>query len=296
MGGVSHEREISLKTGRAILGALQEEGYDAVRIDVSFDIVQKLLSTAIDVAFIALHGRWGEDGTVQGLLELLRIPYTGSGVLASALAMNKIKSKEMFLYHGVPTPEFMVALPEEPLEVPFPTPWVVKPASEGSTVGISIVREPSDLDDAVSRARQYDQQVLIEQFIRGRELTVGILHGEPLPIVEIVPQGGFYDYRAKYTPGITEYLIPARIEDRTGETAQRLSLQAYRALTCSGCARVDLLLDEGGDIFITEVNTLPGMTETSLVPKAAAHKGLSFRQLVLSILEDASLKVEGGGQ
>ncbi|MBW2039319.1 MAG: D-alanine--D-alanine ligase [Deltaproteobacteria bacterium] len=294
MGGVSHEREISLKTGTAVLNALQKQGYNTVGIEVSFDIVKRLLEEGIDVAFIALHGRWGEDGTVQGLLELLRIPYTGSGVLASALAMNKIKAKEIFLYHGIPTPEFVTPQEEEPEELPFPHPWVVKPASEGSTIGVTIAEDKKGLEEALRRARRYDQQILIERFIVGKELTVGILKGEPLPVVEIAPKDGFYDYQAKYTPGITEYIIPARIAEQEQQEVQRVSLKAYHVLGCSGCARVDLFLSEGGEVFITEVNTLPGMTETSLVPKAAAHNGISFPQLVQIILEEASLKIEAG--
>ena len=295
MGGISREREVSLKTGSAMLKALQEGGYQAVGIEVSADIVQRLLEERIDVAVIALHGRWGEDGTVQGLLELLRIPYTGSGVLASALAMNKIKAKEIFLYHGLPTPEFICPPEGKEVEEPsFPPPWVIKPASEGSTIGIDIVMDRKGLQQAVRSARGYDHEVLVERFIKGKELTVGILKKEPLPIVEIVPLGGFYDYQAKYTPGQTEYICPARISDRQQEEVKGLGLRAYHALGCSGCARVDLLLSEEGEAFITEVNTLPGMTETSLVPKAAAQVGISFLKLVEIIVEEASMKIEEG--
>jgi D-alanine-D-alanine ligase len=295
MGGRSHEREISLKTGRAILKALEEGGYQAVGIEVSADIVSRLSAVEIAVAFIALHGRWGEDGTVQGLLELLRIPYTGSGVLASALAMNKIKAKEIFRYHGIPTPEF-ITLPEgkEVAEPPFPPPWVVKPASEGSTIGIDIVMDRAGLAGAVSRARGYDQEVLVERFMSGKELTVGILKGEPLPVIEIAPKQGFYDYQAKYTPGMTEYLCPARITDEQRDQVQHWGLAAYHALGCSGCARTDLFLNGKGEVFVIEVNTVPGMTETSLVPKAAAHVGISFNRLVEIILEEASVKIEEG--
>jgi len=295
MGGISLEREVSLKTGSAMLKALQEAGYQASGIDVSADIVARLLEARIEVAVIALHGRWGEDGTIQGLLELLRIPYTGSGVLASALAMNKIKAKEIFLFHGLPTPEF-ICLPEgkEPKEPPFPPPWVVKPASEGSTIGIDIVMDHKGLQQAVRRARSYDHEVFIERFIKGKELTVGILKGDPLPIIEIAPKRGFYDYQAKYTPGQTDYICPARITKQQEKEIGALGLKAYRALGCSGCARVDLFLSEKGEAFITEVNTLPGMTETSLVPKAAAQKGISFVQLVEIILEEACLKIEQG--
>ncbi|MCJ7663121.1 MAG: D-alanine--D-alanine ligase [Desulfobacterales bacterium] len=294
MGGISREREVSLKTGSAMLKALQEGGYQARGIEVSADIVQRLQQAQIDVAVIALHGRWGEDGTVQGLLELLRIPYTGSGVLASALAMNKIKAKEIFLYHGLPTPEFITPEEDDPEEPPFPPPWVVKPASEGSTIGIDIVMEREGLQEAVRRARGYDHEVLVERFIKGKELTVAILKKKPLPIVEIVPLGGFYDYQAKYTPGQTAYICPAQISDRQQEEIGKLGLKAYQVLGCSGCARVDLLLSEQGEAFITEVNTLPGMTETSLVPKAAAQVGISFLKLVEIIVEEACLKIEEG--
>ncbi len=295
MGGISREREVSLKTGNAMLKALQEGGYEAVGIDVSADIVPRLLEARIEVAVIALHGRGGEDGTMQGLLELLRIPYTGSGVLASALAMNKIKAKEIFLFHGLPTPEFVIVEEgKEPVEPAFPPPWVIKPASEGSTIGIDIVMDRKGLQQAIGTAAEYDHEVFIERFIKGKELTVGILKGEPLPIVEIVPLGGFYDYQSKYTPGQTEYICPARISKQQEKEIGALGLKAYHALGCSGCARVDLLLSDEGKVFITEVNTLPGMTETSLVPKAAAQRGISFVQLVEIILEEASLKIEQG--
>jgi D-alanine-D-alanine ligase len=294
MGGTSHEREISLKTGSAILKALQERGYQAQGVEVSADICQHLVAERIDVAFIALHGRGGEDGTIQGFLELLRIPYTGSGVLASALAMNKIKAKEIFLYHGIPTPEFITTQGEAIEVPPFPPPWVVKPASEGSTIGIGIVTEREGLEQAVRRARGYDREVLIEHFIKGKELTVGILQGRPLPTIEIVPAKGLYDYEAKYTPGMTEYLLPARISEQKEAEVERLALRAYHALGCSGCARVDLFLNEKEVAFVTEINTIPGMTETSLVPKAAAHVGISFPQLVEIICEEASLKIGEG--
>jgi D-alanine-D-alanine ligase len=291
MGGISREREISLKTGAAILKALQEGGYHAVGIEVSSDIVKRLLEERIDAAFIALHGRWGEDGTVQGLLELLRIPYTGSGVLASALAMNKIKSKEIFRFHNIPTPEFIT--PQEGVlqEPPFPPPWVAKPASEGSTIGVGIVMERKGLEEAIRNAQGYDQEVLVERFIDGKELTVGIINGEPLPVIEIAPKEGFYDYQAKYSPGKTEYRCPAPISEEKQREVQGVSLKAYRVLGCHGCARVDLRLSEQGGVFIIEVNTVPGMTETSLVPKAAAQVGISFPQLVEIILEQASLKI-----
>ena len=292
MGGISREREISLKTGAAILKALREGEHNAVGIDVSLDIVQQLVEERIDAAFIALHGRWGEDGTVQGLLELLQIPYTGSGVLASALAMNKIKAKEIFRFHDIPTPDFITPHEGEfSSEPPFPPPWVAKPASEGSTIGVGIVMERSGLEEAIRTAQGYDREVLVERFIDGKELTVGILNGEPLPVIEIAPQEGFYDYEAKYTPGKTQYLCPAPISEEKQGEVQEISLKAYHCLGCHGCARVDLRLSDDGEAFVIEVNTVPGMTETSLVPKAAAQRGISFPHLVEAILEQASLKI-----
>ena len=289
MGGVSSEREISLRSGRAVLEALRRKGVDAIPLEVGEDLVQRVLEAKIDVAFVILHGRLGEDGTVQGLLELLGIPYTGSGVLASALAMNKVKAKMIFKASSIPTPDFV------PLEgakaAPFPLPWVVKPASEGSTIGVTVVEREEDLGKAVELARRYDQEVFIERFIPGKELTVAVVDGKAFEVVEVAPKTGIYDYRAKYTPGMTDYLIPATVPEQKREEAKALALRAYEVLGCWGCARVDMRMEEGGRIWVLEVNTIPGMTETSLVPKAAAYEGVSFDDLVLQMLKGASLKV-----
>lgn len=289
MGGVSSEREVSLRSGRAVLEALRRKGVDAVPLEVGEDLVQRVLEAKIDVAFVILHGRLGEDGTVQGLLELLGIPYTGSGVLASALAMNKVKAKMIFKASSIPTPDFV------PLEgakgAPFPLPWVVKPASEGSTIGVTVVEREEDLGKAVELARRYDQEVFIERFIPGKELTVAVVDGRAFEVVEVAPKTGIYDYRAKYTPGMTDYLIPATVPEQKREEAKALALRAYEALGCWGCARVDMRMEEGGRIWVLEVNTIPGMTETSLVPKAAAYERVSFDDLVLQMLKGASLKV-----
>ena len=289
MGGVSSEREISLRSGRAVLEALRRKGVDAIPLEVGEDLVQRVLEAKIDVAFVILHGRLGEDGTVQGLLELLGIPYTGSGVLASALAMNKVKAKMIFKASSIPTPDFV------PLEgakgAPFPLPWVVKPASEGSTIGVTVVEREEDLGKAVELARRYDQEVFIERFIPGKELTVAVVDGRAFEVVEVAPKTGIYDYRAKYTPGMTDYLIPATVPEQKREEAKALALRAYEALGCWGCARVDMRMEEEGRIWVLEVNTIPGMTETSLVPKAAAYEGVSFDDLVLQMLKGASLKV-----
>jgi D-alanine-D-alanine ligase len=299
MGGLSREREISLRTGKAILRALTEKGYQASPIDVGQDIAETLIKEKIDVAFIALHGRFGEDGTIQGMLELMRIPYTGSGVLASALALHKIMAKKFFLCENIPTPTYEVFQREEiernpPRTISLPLPLVVKPAREGSTIGVSIVRKEEELVPALREAGKYDEEILVEEFMKGKEITVGILEDIPLPIIEIAPKSGFYDYHSKYTKGETEYIIPARIPREKYLYAQEVSLKAFQVLDCSGCARVDLMTDEDGNPFVIDVNTMPGMTETSLLPKAAGYAGISFEDLVERILLGASLKLESG--
>ncbi len=300
MGGISAEREISLSTGEAIAKALKDRGYEVCLIDVGHDIVERLISHRIRVAFIALHGRFGEDGTIQGMLEMMRIPYTGSGVLASALSMDKIMSKYVFTAQGIPTPAYQILQAnegaQEALEkLDFPFPIVVKPASEGSTIGVVIVQDKEGLVEAIEHARQYDHRLLVEEYIKGKEITLSVLNGQPLPIIEIAPKGGFYDYRAKYTKGETEYIMPPRLPFMAQEAAERAGLNAYKALGCEGCARVDMMADERGKVFILEVNTMPGMTETSLVPKAARFAGIDFPELVEKILKGASLKTVARG-
>lgn len=300
MGGFSHEREISLKTGKAILKALNEKGYHAISIDVKEDIAIKLVRKKVECVFLALHGKLGEDGTIQGMLELMKIPYTGSGVLASALAMHKIMAKKIFLNEGIPTPRFEVFHRREIekgllKEIPFPLPWVVKPAREGSTIGVSIIQEREELIPGLKRAGEYDAEILVEEFIKGKEITVGILETIPLPIIEIVPRSGFYDYHSKYTQGETQYILPAQISREKYLYAQQISLKAFQALGCSSVARVDLMTDEDENPFVIDVNTMPGMTETSLLPKAASYVGIPFEDLVERILLGASLKTESAG-
>lgn len=297
MGGISREREISLRTGKAILKALTEKGYNICPIDVGEDIAGQLVKEKIECAFLALHGRFGEDGTIQGMLELMRIPYTGSGVLASALALHKVMAKKFFLCEKIPTPSYEVFKREEierdpSRTVSLPLPVVVKPAREGSTIGVSIVREGEELLPALKEAGKYDEEILVEAFMKGKEITVGILEDIPLPIIEIVPKSGFYDYRSKYTKGETQYIIPARIPRESYLYAQEIGLKAFQVLGCSGCARVDLMTDEDGNPFVIDVNTMPGMTETSLLPKAAEFVGIPFGDLVERILLGASLKIE----
>ena len=287
MGGRSSEREISLKSGQAVLASLVRSGYTAVGIDAGKDLPDLLKKERIDVAFIALHGRWGEDGTVQGLLEMMAIPYTGSGVLGSALAMDKCLGKLLLMSLEIPTPAYRICRSEK--EADFRLPFVVKPAREGSTVGISIVRKREQKQKAIETAFEYDNKLLLEQYVIGREITVGIVNGLPLPVVEVRPKSGFYDYAAKYTKGMTEYIVPAEIDADIEEKARAEALTVWEQFDLSGCARVDMMLERETPLVI-DINTSPGMTETSLVPKAWAHLGKTFDQLVEEILKGADLK------
>jgi len=286
MGGWSDEREISLKTGKAVAHALKVRGWQVIEIDVDRNVWETIRAAGIDVAFLALHGCFGEDGTIQGMLEMMGIPYTGSGVLASSLAIDKIFTKIILRSFQVPTPPF-VDLEENDQVMdhsPFGYPVVVKPSSQGSTIGIHIVMSKSELGPAISDAFRYAQRILIEEFIPGREVTVGILGTEALPIVEIKPRSGFYDFHAKYSHGETEYLCPAPIDDGLSNTIQEFGLKAHYALGCRDLSRVDFRLREDGKPFCLEINTIPGMTDTSLLPKAAKVRGLDFPELVERIL------------
>ncbi len=292
LGGISAEREISLRTGRAVLNALQGAGYRAVAIDAGRDLPARLAESGVEIAFIALHGRFGEDGTVQGLLEVIGIPYTGSGVQASATAMDKVTTKKILLHHELPTPAFAVYRRGEDrtalLERCRHFPLVVKPAREGSTIGISIVRDRAELEAGLEDAARHDDLILVEDFIQGAEVTAAILDGEALPLIQVVPKGGFYDYHAKYTAGQTEYLLPAPLPPAVYGLVQGTAQAACRVLGCSGAARVDFMVRER-EVYCLEVNTIPGMTETSLLPKAARQAGIEFPELVQRILEGAAL-------
>lgn len=287
MGGFSSEREISLRSGNAVFRSLIRSGYKAVAINVGRDIVERLRQEAIEIGFFALHGRWGEDGTMQGLLEILGIPYTGSGVLGSALAMDKAVMKLALESLHVPTPEYVVC--RSPEEARLPLPFVVKPAREGSTIGISIVREEKEKKEALAAAFRFDSKLVVEKYVEGREITVSIVNGVTLPIVEVKPAGGFYDFTAKYTQGMTEYLVPAALKRQTEKKAFSEALRIWNQCELAGCVRVDMLLD-GGTPSVIDVNTSPGMTESSLVPKAWAHLDRTFDELVEEILLNAGLK------
>jgi D-alanine-D-alanine ligase len=296
MGGWSAERDVSLRSGAACAAALTRLGYRVTQIDVARDIAAVLTDLKPDVALNVLHGRPGEDGTLQGVLEILGIPYTHSGVLASALAMQKDVAKEVFRAAGVPVPEgLVVSRFDAGSKHLLPPPYVVKPIAEGSSVGVFIVTEdqghpPQELyrDDWA-----YGDRVIVEKYIAGKELTCAILGEEALGVIEIVPAVRFYDYEAKYAPGGSKHLLPAPVSSFVYQQARRLSLAAHRALGCRGVSRADFRYDdriEGtGGLVCLEVNTQPGMTETSLVPELAAHAGISFDELVKWMVEDASL-------
>lgn len=288
-GGKSAEREVSLKSGAAVLAALQEAGVDAFGIDAGDDLLQRLSSERIDRAFIVLHGRGGEDGSMQGLLECAGIPYTGSGILASALAMDKLRTKQVWQSLGLPTPRHAVLASEADCEAAAETlgfPLIVKPAHEGSSIGMAKVGDLAALIDAWRAAGTYDAQVLVEQWIQGPEFTVAVLHGQVLPPIGLGTPHSFYDYDAKYLASDTQYRIPCGLDSVREHELKVLSARACEAVGIRGWARVDMMQDADGNFWLLEVNTVPGMTDHSLVPMAARAAGLDFRQLVLSILDD----------
>lgn len=290
MGGPSAEHEVSVRSGLAVWTSLMQKGYDAIPLDVESSVAARLREMQGRIAFIALHGPGGEDGTIQGMLETIRLPYTGSGVQACALAMDKALTKMLLEQSGLPVPRGMVvALSDRRKSLPkgLAPPLVVKPLSQGSTFGITIVRQARQLQKALDAAFVYGPTALVEAYIDGREVTVGILNDQPLPVVEIIPKGGFYDFAAKYTSGDTVYKAPAPLPERTATQLQSLALQAHRRLGCRGATRVDFRLDRQGHPFILELNTVPGMTETSLLPMAAKAAGFSYETMVEAILESA---------
>jgi D-alanine-D-alanine ligase len=285
-GGRSGEREVSLKSGSAVLAALQRQGVDAHAFDPAKQDLSALKS--FDRAFIALHGRYGEDGTIQGALELMDIPYTGSGVMASALGMDKWRTKLLWTAAGVTTPNYVLmddSTHAENVVTALGLPLFVKPANEGSSIGVSKVKQAADLMAAYTLAKQSDPLVIAEQFVGGGEYTVGILGETALPIVRIVPKNEYYDYEAKYLRDDTEYLCPCGLAAEQEKQIQAEAVQAFKVLGCKGWGRVDFLMDEAGKHYFLEVNTSPGMTDHSLVPMAAKAAGMDFDALVIRILQ-----------
>lgn len=291
MGGLSPEREVSLTSGQEIFNALQSKGLNATLVDVDHNIGASLAERKIDLAWIALHGTFGEDGTIQGILEYLKIPYTGSGVLGSAVAYNKVVSKEIFMERGIPTALYQVIHAEDRNRVmpKLDFPVVVKPSDQGSSIGVSIVRSESKWKTALDLAFDVSEEVLIEKYIAGKLLAVGMNGPQPLPIVEVVPKSGFYDYEAKYTAGKTDYVCPAELTSEEVDRCNDTAVRVFKALKGRGFPRVDLILDENGTPYVLEMNTIPGMTPTSLLPMAARKAGLEFDELVIEILKRAQL-------
>lgn len=292
MGGWSAERDVSLVTGKACAEALREEGYRVTELDVGRDVAERLVEIRPDVAFNALHGQWGEDGCVQGVLEVMELPYTHSGVRASALAMHKPTARDIFIRNGIPCPKGMVETIErinaaDVLERPY----VVKPVSEGSTCGVRIV-QPGDNQPPIGADWTFGREALAEAYIPGRELSVGVMDGKAMGVVEIKPKSGFYDYDAKYTDGLADHAMPAPVPETIYAKAMELAAQAHRVLDCRGVTRADFRYDdtagEPGALYMLEINTQPGMTPLSLVPEIAAYNGIDFGALVRWMVEDAS--------
>ena len=289
MGGMSSERPISLKSGKAVATALKNRGYHVVEIDVDSDTPAKLREHEVDVAWLALHGAFGEDGCVQGMLEIMRIPYTGSSVRASAVAMDKIATKRLLRGTKINLPHDNVWQSGDPTPSDLQFPVVAKTPNGGSTIGIHMCENQSDLDEALLDCGRFESSVLIEQFIQGREITVALLDGRALPVVEIRPKEGFFDFSAKYTQGQTDYLVPAPIDPVIAATAQEHAEIAFRTTGLSGVARADFIVDEHGTPWFLEINTIPGMTETSLTPMAAGATGIGFEDIVEISLKGAQL-------
>ncbi len=302
MGGPSTEREVSLKSGRAVYESLKESGIEAITIDITTGGIEEnqelIKAQKIDCAFLALHGRFGEDGQIQEILDRLKIPYTGSGVLASRLAMDKIASRRLFEVSGLDVPKYDVLekssykFSNRGVVRRIKAPFVVKPAAHGSSVGLSIVDREDDFNKAVNLAFSFDERLLIEEYIKGREVTVGILEDKVLPVIEIIPKRRFFDYEAKYQSGMTEYMVPAELNEKITSKLQQNALMAHRVLGCYGCSRVDIILRQHNIPVVLEVNTIPGFTQTSLLPKAAKAAGIGFAQLCITLIQLAYAKAE----
>ena len=285
-GGTSSEREISLMSGKAVYEAIKKLGFDVVLIDVDKNVATKLIKERIQIAYVILHGAMGEDGTIQGMLEIMGIAYTGCRVFSSSASIDKIISKKIFEYAKIPTAKWFTIEKNKPFDMPkFPV--VVKPASQGSAIGVSIVKNKKEFKKAVKLAFSFEDRVLVEQYIKGMEITVGVLNGKPLPVIEIVPKGKFYDFKSKYTLGQSTHIIPARLPNKVLKKAQDIALKIFSEFMCNGICRVDMIVDKKNSIYVLELNTLPGMTKTSLFPDAAKYIGMSFENLVLEILKSA---------
>lgn len=288
-GGTSAEREVSLRSGAAVHKALISRGYNAVFVDQDHRVAHALDEQGVELVFIALHGGHGENGALQGLLEVLGIPYTGSGILASSLAMDKEMSKLVFRENALEVAPYRIFEAHEcdSIALPFGYPWVVKPTAEGSSIGVSIVKTADELPAALTEAFRHGSKIIIEQYIAGKEIQIGVLGDRALGGVEVRPKAEFYSYEAKYTSGMTDYILPPEVDAETYAALQVAGLRAHRALGCRGASRVDFILAPDGTPYVLEVNTVPGLTETSLLPKIARLAGLSFGDLVEEMVKGA---------
>ncbi|MCB2428131.1 D-alanine--D-alanine ligase [Methylophaga pinxianii] len=290
LGGRSAEREISLKSGHAVLAALQSLGVDAVELDVDKNVSEHLRQNNFDRAFIVLHGRGGEDGEIQGVLQSLQLPYTGSGITGAVLSMNKRLSKQVWESQGLPTPKYMrLTRQSSPAQLvaELGLPIVIKPVNEGSSIGMSKVTSAETLEQAINLAFDYDDEVIAEQWIHGAEYTVSILNGEALPVIRLTTPRDFYDFEAKYLADSTEYLCPCGLSDADEKRCQQLAINAFNALNMSGWGRIDVMADQQGNFYLLEANSVPGMTDHSLVPMAARQAGISFENLVAQVLQSS---------
>lgn len=294
MGGPSTEREISLKSGEAVFGALKGIGLNVIAIDINTESEKENIELIkyynIDCAFLALHGRFGEDGGVQKILETLGIPYTGSGIRASKLALDKVASRKIFAAAKLDVPRYIAVNKNSNhknsiIFNKLGLPLVIKPATHGSSIGLSIIDREGDFNKALDLAFNFDSSVIIEEYIQGRELTVGVLEERSLPIIEIIPKKRFFDFEAKYQPELTDYIVPAKLEARLAKKIQYAAFLAHKLLGCFGCSRVDIILSKKNIPFILEVNTIPGLTKTSLLPKAARCLGIEFPELCLKLIQ-----------
>ncbi|MCB0415050.1 MAG: D-alanine--D-alanine ligase [Bdellovibrionales bacterium] len=291
-GGLSGERDVSLSTGKAFAEALKKLKLEFVEIDAQDDLPVKLYESKPDIALIALHGKYAEDGSVQGICEYLKIPYTGSGILSSALCMNKVFAKQIFEQNNIPTPKYEVINinAQKSLISPFGYPVVVKPPREGSSLGVTIAANQEEYQKGILLAHKFDTDILVEEYIDGKEITVAVLGDRALTPLEIAPKVDFYDYKNKYTKGMTDYHIPARINDSLNEKCRELAIKTFKVCNMHAYGRIDFRVSSVGEVFVIEANTLPGCTETSLVPKAAAFEGISFEEVIEKILRTARLE------
>ncbi|OQW47305.1 MAG: hypothetical protein A4S09_16045 [Proteobacteria bacterium SG_bin7] len=293
VGGMGAEREVSINTGNSFVRALKDLPYEYFVVDAKEDLPRQLMDLKPDVVLIALHGKYAEDGTVQGICEYLKIPYSGSGVMGSALALHKIMCKHLFVQHSLPTAEYeyfdLRLTPANQIKIRMPLPFVVKPSREGSSVGISICKEKNEVIPALKLAAEYDYMILVEKFVPGMELTVPIFRNKALTPIEIVPKTSFYDYQRKYTKGATDYFLPPRLDVNVVEQCIKIGERAFQILELRTYARVDFRVRDNVEPMIMEVNALPGCTETSLVPKSAAHDGISFKEFIQELVESSTL-------